>query len=206
MSTETKLWDKVAHKYAAKPIKNMEAYNQTMDRSKAYLSTEDEVLEVGCGTGSTALLLASSVAHITASDISATMIEIGQGKAREQRVENVEFVQAAIPDATLKNEFYDAILAFNTLHLVRDLPAVIRSLRGALKPGGMLISKTVCLAQQTRLWAMPLFVMRLLGFAPYVNLLTFDQLEGAITEASFEIVETGLYPGPSSRFIVAKKL
>jgi len=206
MKNETAFWDKIAHRYAASPIKDVDAYERTMDRTRAYLGSKDEVLEVGCGTGSAALLLATSVAHILASDISVNMIEIGRAKAREQEVENVSFVKAALPDPALEAERYNAVLAFNVLHLVHDLPAVLRNLRGALKPGGMLITKTVCLAERSRVWAVPLFLMRLIGKAPYVHLLTFDALDQAMVEAGFEIIETGLYPAPRNRFIVARKV
>ena len=206
MDTDAAFWDKTARKYAASPIKNMDAYNETLDRTRAHLSKEDRVLEVGCGTGSTALLLASSVVHITASDFSASMIEIGEEKARGQGAENVSFLQAALPDPRLEAQPYDAVLSFNTLHLVRDLPAVLANLHGALKPGGLLITKTVCLAQQTRLWGVPIFLLRLIGRAPYVNLLTFGALEQAIEDAGFGILETGLYPPPWSRFVVARKI
>lgn len=206
METDAQFWDKVADKYAASPIKNMEAYRQTMERTRSYLSMDQEVLEVGCGTGSTALLLALDVKHMTATDISRRMIEISKDKARDQKVENVTFRQAPLPDETLAPESFDTILCYNTLHLVRDLPAVLGNLRGALKPGGVFISKTVCLAEQTRLWRIPIFLMRLIGKAPHhVNMLIFDAIEQAIAAAGFEIVETGIYPKPFSRFVVAKK-
>lgn len=203
--TDAKFWDKIADKYAASPIKNMDAYEQTMEHTRAYLSTDQDVLEVGCGTGSTALLLAPNVKHMTATDISKRMIEIGEGKARDQGVENVTFRQAPLPDETLTPESYDTILCYNTLHLVTDLPATLSSLRSALKPGGVFISKTVCLAEQTRLWAIPIFLMRLIGKAPYVNMMTFDGVEQAISAEGLEIIETGVYPAPFSRFVVAKK-
>lgn len=203
--SDAKFWDKAADKYAASPIKNMEAYEQTMARTRAYLSADQEVLEVGCGTGSTALLLASNVKHMTASDISERMIEIGEGKAQAQNVENVTFRQAALPDETLAAESFDTILCYNALHLVTDLPSVLRNVHGALKPGGVFISKTVCLAEQTRLWGIPIFLMRLIGKAPYVKMLTFDAVEEAITAAGFEIIETGVYPAPFSRLVVARK-
>ena len=205
MGTDAQFWDKIADKYAASPIKNMEAYEQTMERTRSYLSTDQEVLEVGCGTGSTALLLAPNVKHMTATDISKRMIEIGERKALDQHVGNVTFRQAPLPDETLAPESFDTILCFNTLHLVTDLPAVLSNLRGALKPGGLFISKTVCLAQQTRLWGIPLYLMRMIGKAPYVKLLTFDALEQAIAAEDFEIIETGIYPAPFSRFVVARK-
>lgn len=205
MRSDRNFWDKIADKYAASPIKNMEAYEQTMERTRSYLSTDQHVLEVGCGTGSTALLLAPHIKHITATDISARMIEIGEEKARDQNARNVTFRQAPLPDETLAPDSFDTILCYNTLHLIPDVPAVLRNLRGALKPGGVFVSKTVCLAEQTRLWAIPISLMRLVGKAPYVNMLTFDAIEQAMAAEGFEVVETGTYPAPFSRFVVARR-
>ena len=151
------------------------------------------------------MLLATDVKHITATDISGRMIEIGEAKARDQQAANVTFRQAALPDETLAPESLDTILCYNTLHLVADLPAVLQNLRSALKPDGVLISKTVCLAEQTRLWAIPIYLMRLIGKAPYVRMLTFKAVEQAIAAENFEIIETGVYPAPFSRFVVARK-
>jgi len=58
MTHAAAFWDKRAKKYASSPIKNKQAYTETMDRTKAHLSIDDKVLEIGCGTGSTTLLLA----------------------------------------------------------------------------------------------------------------------------------------------------
>ena len=53
-------WDGAAENYAKSPIRDVEAYNYTLERTRTYLSPTDKVLEVGCGTGSTALLLAGA--------------------------------------------------------------------------------------------------------------------------------------------------
>lgn len=207
MSNDAKFWDKTAKKYAASPIKNIEAYNQTLDRTKTYLSSESQVLEIGCGTGSTALLLADSVAHITASDISQEMLAIGADKARGQQIENVTFQHSPLPGTAFGENTYDAVLAFNILHLVRDLPGVLKAMHKALKPGGVFISKTPCIAQQTRLWAIPIAIARAIGFAPYVTLLTFKKIEDAFKESGFDLIETCIFDGGAmSRFIVAKKI
>lgn len=208
MRNAAKFWDKIAKKYAKSPIKNMQAYEQTMDRTKSHLSTGDIVLEVGCGTGSTALLLADSVKHITASDISSNMIDIARNKAKDQHVENVTFIQAALSDDALEKGSFDVILAFNVLHLMEDTPAAVRKINELLKPDGLFISKTICAAEQIKLrflWGL-LYVMEKFGLAPYVNFLKIRALEELITNKNFEIIETGVYPpSPPSRFIVAKK-
>ena len=203
---EAKFWDNIAESYAAQPIKDVRAYERTMDRTRAYLSKEDRVLEVGCGTGTTAVLLAPCVAHITASDISERMLAIGRARAREAGADNVDFRCLALPNSQLETGAFGVVLAFNALHLVDQLADVLGNLHRALSPGGLLISKTVCMAEQTRLWAIPLFILRMIGKAPRVKLLGFSCLEDAIRGAGFEILETGTYPEPRSRFVVARKL
>ncbi len=206
MSKDSKFWDKIAAKYAASPVKNVPAYEQTMERTRAYLSADDNVLEIGCGTGSTALLLADSAARLTATDISANMIGIAKSKACDAGTDNVAFLQGDVFLEDLQRGSFDAVLAFNLFHLVRDLPAALERTRDLLKPGGVLISKTVCLAEQTRLWGIPIALMQLVGKAPHVKLMTFASVEAAVEKAGLDIIETGVYPAPFSRFVVARKI
>jgi ubiquinone/menaquinone biosynthesis C-methylase UbiE len=201
-----RFWDKRADKYAKRPVKDQESYNRTLDCTRKHLSASDEVLEVGCGTGTTALLLAPSVKQVTASDISSRMLEIAREKAVAQDVENVRFDHATLFDEALKKGSFDVVMAFNFLHLLEDIPGAVRRINELLKRGGLFISKTVCLAEQSRLWSALLAVLKPLGFAPYVKCLKVAELEGIITGADFEIIETGFHPtSPPSRFVVARK-
>jgi len=207
MVTSEKFWDKTARKYAASPIGDMASYEKTMAQTRVHLSVEDRVLEVGCGTGSTALLLAESVAHITATDSSGGMIEIANEKAADAQAENVRFLQAVLEGEALEDAAYDAVLAFNFLHLHEDLASAISDIHRRLKPGGTFISKTVCLGDGFPLWRLVIPLMRLIGLAPHVSFLSQAKLEGTITAGGFEIVETHSYPGSfTTRFIVAKKI
>lgn len=207
MQNAEKFWDKIAKRYAKKPVKNMQAYNKTMERTKAHLSQGDGVLEVGCGTGSTALLLADSVKHITASDISSNMIEIASNKAKDQQVANVDFVQSTLFDDVLEKGLFDAILAFNFLHLLEDTSGSIARINELLKPGGVFISKTSCLGGQNRLLRVLIYLMQKFGAAPYVKCLKRDELDEFITNENFKIIETQEFPpSPPARFIVAKKI
>jgi ubiquinone/menaquinone biosynthesis C-methylase UbiE len=206
MRDSAEFWDKLADKYSKKPVKDLDTYNKTLDLTRKHLSKSDNVLEVGCGTGTTALLLAPCVKQITASDISSRMIEIAREKAVAQKVENVRFDRATLLDEDLEKGSFDVVMGFNFLHLLEDIPGSVHRVDELLKPGGLFISKTVCLAQQSRLWSFVVAIMQRLGFAPYVKCLKVDELEGIITSADFEIVEAGSYPpSPPSRFIVARK-
>ncbi|WP_342070622.1 hypothetical protein [Yoonia algicola] len=50
-------WNRVARRYAATPMRNQAAYEATLERISAHLKPTDPVLELGCGTQSTALRL-----------------------------------------------------------------------------------------------------------------------------------------------------
>ena len=91
LSKDAAFWSKTARKYAADPIRNMDGYLNTLERTKSYLKADDNVLEIGGGTGSTALLIAPHVATITASDLAPGMIEIANEKRAEEGVENITF-------------------------------------------------------------------------------------------------------------------
>ena len=206
MPDPARFWNKVADKYASKPVKDMESYERTLDCTRRHLSASDEVLEVGCGTGTTALLLAPSVKQIIARDISSRMIEIATEKAASQTVENVRFDHATLFDEKLAKGSFDVVMAFNLLHLFDDLAGAVLRVEELLRPSGLFVSKTVCLAEQSRLWSVAVAVMRTLGFAPYVRCLEVAELEGIITGTGFEIIETGFHPpSPPSRYIVARK-
>lgn len=208
MPTAETFWDNIAEKYAASPIKNVDAYEETLARVRAHLKPEDNVLEVGAGTGTTALKLAGDVARITSSDISANMMEIARAKAADQGVHNVRFVQATPMDVALDEDApYDTALAFNFLHLVEDVPAAVRHLHALLKPGGLLISKTPCIGQSFSIWPLVVPIMRAIGKAPYVRFLKTTELENEFRAAGFEIVEaTDIPAGKPNHFVVARKV
>jgi ubiquinone/menaquinone biosynthesis C-methylase UbiE len=210
-TTTAKFWDGIAGKYARAPIRDMKSYEYTLARTRSYLSKQHKVLELGCGTGSTALLLAPSVSHITASDFSEGMLEVGRAKAKEEGVENISFrnVDVTMP---IEGQTYDAILGFNLFHLVPDFDRVFAGIHAQLTPDGVFISKTPCLAQgglgfKFGLLKLFLPIMQLFGKAPFVNQFDIDTLEAAITKAGFKIVESGNFPAtPPARYLVARKI
>lgn len=206
MTDPAKFWDRMADRYSAKPVKDTESYETTLACTRRHLSRSHEVLEVGCGTGTTALLLAPGVKRILASDVSSRMIEIARSKALAEGVNNVRFEQGTLFDEALEAGSFDVVIGFNLLHLLEDLPHAVRRAHELLKPGGSFISKTACLAEQGLRWRVLAVVMTALPFLPSVNCLGVAELEGLITRTGFEIVETGSYPAsPPSRFVVARK-
>lgn len=201
MYSSAKFWDKVADKYAAAPIRNEAAYNATLDRVRALLNASDTVLELGCGTGTTAIALAPSVSHITATDVSDAMLAKGRDKARDRGVSNVDFVQTDTVDAPQGP--FDAVLAFNLLHLIEDMDGALADIAKRTRPGGVFVSKTFCMPERRNvIWwfiQLGLPVMQAIGKAPYFGKLSTADLDAAITKAGFTIVDTQMAPGKDPR-------
>ncbi|SFQ98058.1 class I SAM-dependent methyltransferase [Poseidonocella sedimentorum] len=210
--TSHRFWDRQARKYAQSPISDEAAYEYTLERIGAYLTPEAEVLELGCGTGSTALRLAPQVRAYAASDYAPEMIAIAREKAEAAGAKTLHFRVAGAHEIAPEGRGWDAVIALNLLHLLPDPEAAVAHVHGLLKPGGLFISKTFCLPDgRAPLWlhamraALP--VLRVLGKAPAVTFLKVAELDRATARAGFEILEAGNYPAnPPRRFIVARKL
>lgn len=188
-TADARFWDRVAHKYASAAIRDMPGYERTLARTAQLLRTTDAVLEIGCGTATSALRLAPMVRHILATDVSSEMIAIAQEKATAAACANIELRVGDIASLREPDGSFDAVLAFNTLHLVRDRGAALVRAGRLLKPGGLLITKTPCLSEMNLLIRLAVPLAQRFGKAPWVSFFSAPQLEAEITAAGFTIIE-----------------
>lgn len=206
---KARFWDRIARQYAADPIADLPGYEVTLRRVQGLLSPGQDVLEIGCGTGTTALRLAPFTRSLRATDVSAGMIAIAREKLAAQPVPQLSFDVADADAAIAGPAEYDAVLAFNVLHLVTELDAALEQAVRALRPGGLLISKTACLREMSPLirhLALPL--MRAVGKAPHVLCFDAQALQTAIACQGMNIVAVERHGtrGKDFRvFIVARK-
>jgi ubiquinone/menaquinone biosynthesis C-methylase UbiE len=202
--TNAAFWNKAAPKYAKDAIGDLPAYEETLDRMREILQPHHRVLELGCGTGSTALELADSVDRYIGTDVASKMVEIAQGKLTEQSPQNLSF---AVQDAgVMTSGSNDVVLALNLLHLLPDLENTLAEIYKSLPSGGLLISKTGLL--KDGLWLLPLVIplMRAIGKAPFVRSLSEEILIGLLENAGFKVTEKLVQGGMVPRvFIVAQK-
>ena len=122
---EAKFWDKAAAKYARSPIADQAAYEHKLEVTRQYLGPDMNVLEFGCGTGSTALLHAPYVKHILATDFSARMIEIAKAKLPGSDIDNVTFATGTLDGLDAPAGSFDAVMAMSVLHLLADPKAAM---------------------------------------------------------------------------------
>ncbi len=205
MDRSAKFWDRIAERYSKQPIADEAAHQKKLQVTREYFRPDMEVLEFGCGTGSTAISHAPYVKHIQAIDISSKMIDIAQGKADAKNIENVTFKRSAIDEFTVPDQTLDAVLGFSILHLMDNKEEIIARVHKMLKPGGIFVTSTACIGDTMKFFKIVAPIGKFLGLMPLVKVFTTRELEDSLTDAGFEI-DYQWQPGKNKAvFIVAKK-
>ena len=205
MAQPTSFWDRIAERYARQKVADEASYERKLDVTRGYLRPDMAVLEFGCGTGTTALKHAPLVKSIQAIDISEKMLAIARGKADAAGTTNVTFQQSDIADFAAPDGAFDVVMGHSILHLVADRDAVIAKVQKMLKPGGIFVSSTACLADTQNHLKFVIPIVQFFGWAPMVKFFTKDALRASLTEAGFAIDHEWQPGRGKSVFFVAKK-
>lgn len=204
-SKAAKFWDRMAEGYAKKPVSDQATYEKKLAITRSYLHPDMEVLEFGCGTGSTAIAHAPYVKHILATDISPKMIEIARAKAEDENVQNVTFEQATLESYKGSDRTWDVVLGLNILHLQSNWKEVIAQVYQMLKPGGVFVSSTICIGDTMGILKLVAPIGSRLGLIPQLAIFKIGDLESAFAATGFEI-DHQWQPGQGKAvFIVAQK-
>ncbi len=197
-----RFWNRVAARYAARPLKDVAAYEALLADVAGRLQPTDKVVEIGCGTGGTAIRLAPGVAQWLATDFSSEMVRIAQAKPAG---DNLSF---AVMDAgqALNAGPFDVVCAFNVLHLVDDFPGTLAHIHRSLTPGGRLICKIWCFADVPLKMRFVFRLLRLFGLFPVARMFHGARLRRDIESAGFVIVADKVFGTyPQNPYIVARK-
>ncbi len=204
MDQSARFWDKIAERYSKRPIVDEAAYQKKLQVTREYFRPDMEVLEFGCGTGSTAITHAPYVKHIQAIDISSKMIEIAQGKADAKNVENVTFKRSTIDEFSVSDQTLDAVLGLSILHLLDNKEEVIAKVHTMLKPGGIFVTSTACIGNTMRFFKVIAPIGGFFGLLPLVKVFTMKELEDSLTDAGFEI-DYQWQPGKGKAVVIVAK-
>jgi len=208
MPESAKFWDRMANRYSKQPVADNAAYQKKLQMTRAYFQPDTEVLEFGCGTGTTAISHAPYVKHILATDISAKMIAIARKKAEAGNIGNVAFKCLPFSALDIPDDSLDVVLGLSILHLLDDRKKAIAKAHAMLKTGGIFVSSTACIGEMAAIFkvlAMLMPVGRGLGLMPLVKIFTAQELAQTMTDAGFKIIHQW-QPGKNKAvFIVAQK-
>lgn len=144
LTSAERFWDRLA----TLPVGEGEACNKILDGSRKYLGPEEVVLDFGCGPGAITNQLAGHVREVVGVDTSPKMVAAAELAAAEQGIDNVSYSTSSIFDPEHHQGRFSVITAFNVLHYVEDMPALMQRIRSLLQPGGVFISSTACLAEK----------------------------------------------------------
>ncbi|MFL7791521.1 MAG: class I SAM-dependent methyltransferase [Anaerolineae bacterium] len=205
------LWDRQAPNYDKRSLKIYEnAYNLSIQKTRAILSPDQKVLEIGCGTGIISLGIAPFVESVVATDISVQMIAMARSKAERASITNVEFRVCDGYTLLYDDQTFDAVLLFNVLHFVKEPIIMLRETHRLLKPSGYLVGATDCYAEPVPLpFRIGLGVQRLLsrmGIIPFIGYYEKEDLHRLFEQCAFAVAETDvLHPAPVNYYILARK-
>ena len=132
------------------------------------------------------------------------MLAIAEQKTNDAGIDNISYRQGTLDSLALEPASFDAVLGLNILHLLPDLDAVVTRVHEVLKPEGIFVSSTALIGEISLLWRSAIPIMQLLGFAPYVNRFSKQELIASLTDAGF-IIDRDWVPAKGSMFIVARK-
>jgi 2-polyprenyl-3-methyl-5-hydroxy-6-metoxy-1,4-benzoquinol methylase len=211
-------WDFQSRNYEEESRKYAGLHLRILENTRKYLKGSYTVLDYGCATGKITCELAGQVREIHGLDFSRKMIAAARRKATESGIENVDFKQATIFDQVYQEESFDVVLALGILHLLKDPQKAIERIHALLGPGGLFVSSTASMADsysvlnQVNRFAS---ILSRLGIFPHMRFFRIPELEGSITQASFQILETESLPFDSesgdeqyiiAHFVAARKL
>lgn len=205
MTTDAvRFWDRVSTSSRA-PERLGAVARKTIEASRAYLSEDRVVLDVGCGSGGLTTALAPHVRSIHAIDGSAGMIDAARARAEHARAPNVRFSHARLSDVVGQDGAFDVVTMFNVLHYVDDVPEAARRIGRLLAPGGLFLSSTACLGDRWSVPAALTWTLAKLHLMPATHFFEQTELTSLIARGGLEIVATKQLSALPEHFVVARR-
>lgn len=202
---DAKFWNRHAKGYAKSKIGDEASYQHKLEVTRGYLTPQSDVMEFACGTGSTALQHAPLVRSYLACDFSDKMIAIADEKLAASPVDGLEFKVSSIQDLDIPAASLDVVMGHSILHLLEHPEDTIAKNFAFLKPGGHLISSTVCMGEKFKIFKYLGPIGKAIGLLPVINIFTPDELIDMHVQAGFEIELKWQLGYGKPLFLIAKK-
>ena len=107
------------------------------DFLEPYLTSDAKLLDVGCGSGSITVGLASKVERLTGVDVDDAEFEDARAYARQLGIGNVQFRVGSVYSLGFPDDHFDACLAHSMLETLDRPVDGLREIARTLRPGGV---------------------------------------------------------------------
>lgn len=205
MSNSANFWNKRSAAYDASIQKHGPVFKKSVERAVKHLNANDFVMDLGCASGEHAREIAPHINQLIGIDPSEKMIELAKGKANSP--DNLRFKVTDVFDTSFTPGSFNAVLAFNVIHLVEDPEATLSRIHDLLKPNGLVISQTPCLRERGWFTRFTLNTIQKTGLIPKIKNFNFEELELLFVTNGFEIHESEIWDKEDSeKWIIGKKL
>jgi ubiquinone/menaquinone biosynthesis C-methylase UbiE len=204
---EKKFWDKFARKYDSF-IKNTvsKTYTEIIENLVTELNLQQNVLEIGTGTGIISFSVCSKVNSIVATDISPEMIKIAKQKQINSEIKNIDFQVQDSYHLTFPDKSFDLVIANNLLHLLYEPEKPLNEVKRVLKNNGIFIAPTFCVGENFKSKIITSIAGIFSGFK-IVNKWSIQEYKDMLTKNGFIIDKAirinGRFP---LAFVVMKKV
>lgn len=102
----------------------------------AALTGTEQVLDMGCGAGHTALAAAPRAARVVAVDVTPEMLQVAEGLARGRGIGNIEFRRADVAALPFATASFDVVTSRFSAHHYADPQQALHETARVLRPGG----------------------------------------------------------------------
>lgn len=197
-------WNLIAKKYIAGDIADQATYERKLAQTQSLLQPDWTMLEVGCGSGNTALAHAPFVAKVTGIDFAQKMIAHAQSQAETQGIENATFEHKGLDDLGTDQTF-DAVLMLSVLHLQPQWKQAIHKAYDLTSAGGVFVSSTACIKDMAPKIAKIAPLISAIPVLPSLVAFTQADLLDEMASVGFEIEDHWQANPKDATFIVARK-
>ena len=186
---KTILWDNMAKRYDRRFGK---WYEQIFTEVLPHMSENNEILEIGCGSGLLSFKIIPHVKRFVGYDLSKDMIDQCKIKLIKNDYGNAHFVKGDIMNPPYLGVF-DKVLLVNLLHVVDNPKEVLSQVRRYLTPKSTLLILSYCHGEKMAVKYTTLsFFMNIgskLGLMSKLHRFTFDELRDMVINSGFNVKE-----------------